>query len=159
MAKPRYIAPWHRERLEEVDLEAMSQESVELLNSLKGKPAIYQVSKMLGLGVPGFHQGAPVALRQGRQVQLLAASGCNLGEYFSSASFPTLALGNDFCRQLECGFELWHGVYPEGQVKECLAALDHAPAPQALVKLLPVSVHGACEFDVELEVVVARRGR
>ena len=28
MAKPRYIAPWHREGLEE-DLEAMSPESVE----------------------------------------------------------------------------------------------------------------------------------
>ena len=41
MAKPRYIAPWHREGLEEADLEAMSPESVELLDSLKGKPAIY----------------------------------------------------------------------------------------------------------------------
>ena len=37
MAKPRYIAPWHREGLEEADLEAMSAENVELLASLKGK--------------------------------------------------------------------------------------------------------------------------
>jgi hypothetical protein len=40
MAKPRYIAPWHRVGLEEADLEAMSPESAELLASLKGKPAI-----------------------------------------------------------------------------------------------------------------------
>jgi hypothetical protein len=39
MAKPRDIAPWHREGLEEADLEAMSPESVELLASLKGKSA------------------------------------------------------------------------------------------------------------------------
>jgi hypothetical protein len=37
MAKPRSIAPWHREGLEEADLEAMSPESVELLASLKGE--------------------------------------------------------------------------------------------------------------------------
>ncbi len=37
MAKPRTIAPWHREGLEEADLEAMSAENVELLASLKGK--------------------------------------------------------------------------------------------------------------------------
>ena len=49
MAKPRYIAPWHREGLEEADLEAMSPESVELLASLKGKPAIYHcVSRVVG---------------------------------------------------------------------------------------------------------------
>ena len=49
MAKPRYIAPWHREGLEEADLEAMSPESVELLASLKGKPAIYHcVSRVIG---------------------------------------------------------------------------------------------------------------
>ena len=34
MAKPRYIAPWHREGLEEADLEAMSPESAELLGKL-----------------------------------------------------------------------------------------------------------------------------
>ena len=37
MTRPRYIAPWHREGLEEADLEAMSAENVELLASLKGK--------------------------------------------------------------------------------------------------------------------------
>ena len=49
MAKPRYIAPWHREGLEEADLEAMSPESVELLASLKGKPALdHCVSRVVG---------------------------------------------------------------------------------------------------------------
>ena len=37
MAKPRSIAPLHREGLEEADLEAMSAENVELLASLKGE--------------------------------------------------------------------------------------------------------------------------
>jgi len=49
MAKPRYIAPWHREGLEGADLKAMSPESVELLASLKGKPAVYHcVSRVVG---------------------------------------------------------------------------------------------------------------
>ncbi len=49
MAKPRFIAPWHREGLEEADLKAMSPESVGLLASLKGKPANYHcVSRVVG---------------------------------------------------------------------------------------------------------------
>lgn len=49
MAKPRDIAPWHREGLVEEDLEAMSPEGVELLASLKGKPANYHcVSRVVG---------------------------------------------------------------------------------------------------------------
>jgi hypothetical protein len=49
MACPRETVPWHREGLEEADLEAMSPESAELLASLKGKPAIYHcVSRVVG---------------------------------------------------------------------------------------------------------------
>lgn len=41
MAKPRFIAPWQREDLDPADLEAMGPESLALLASLKGKPALY----------------------------------------------------------------------------------------------------------------------
>ena len=49
MAKPRYIAPWHRKALYDSDLESMSARSVELLSSLSGKPAIYHcMSRVVG---------------------------------------------------------------------------------------------------------------
>ncbi len=41
MAKPRYIAPWHRKHLDSSVLDSMSSESVDLLANLRGKPAIY----------------------------------------------------------------------------------------------------------------------
>ena len=41
MAKPRYIAPWQREGFDVAELSDMDPESLELLASLKGKPALY----------------------------------------------------------------------------------------------------------------------
>jgi REP element-mobilizing transposase RayT len=41
MAKPRFIAPWHRKVLEDSALGGMSPDSAALLADLRGKPALY----------------------------------------------------------------------------------------------------------------------
>ena len=131
MAKPRYVAPWHRDRLDAADLEQMSPESLALLAALKGKPALYHcVSRVVDrrrvLGSEEREEFVRLMRRYERFSQVKVWTYCVMSNHFHIlVEIPS---------RPECGGASWSDqrllehlatIYGEPKMKELRWELEH----------------------------------